>query len=79
VAIQLTELLVGGRSGRERNLGLVSRQTLRLRTGTAADLEIVLRHRQAMFREMGFADEECATEASREFFAAALRDDRYHA
>jgi GNAT superfamily N-acetyltransferase len=53
---------------------------LRVRGATAGDLDLVLHHRLAMFRAMGFRDEGALgrmQDSSRPFFAAGLREGWY--
>ena len=53
---------------------------LRLRKGTPGDLEVVLRHRRAMFDDMNMAgDFEAAEPLSRDFFGRAFAEHNYHA
>lgn len=77
VVLDLTELLAAGRSGHQGGLGLAA-EALTLRRANAGDLETVLRHRVAMFRDMGMANPEGALEVTRAFFAKALAEERYH-
>jgi GNAT superfamily N-acetyltransferase len=63
------------------NAASVSLGNMRLIPATVADLETVLRHRSAMFREMSGAYERdlpLFEEASRRYFDAALRDGSYY-
>ncbi|HLH18529.1 MAG TPA: GNAT family N-acetyltransferase [Bryobacteraceae bacterium] len=55
---------------------------MRLRNATLADLETIVEHRLAMFREMGHRDPaelERAGRVSGEYFAQAIPADTYHA
>jgi hypothetical protein len=54
---------------------------VRLRPGTLNDSEIVIQHRIAMFRDMGFSDAVLASieEVSRLLFTQALVDGNYYA
>ncbi len=57
-------------------------QTIVIRKGTAADLDIVLYHRLHMFLEMGYHNDEKMTESqqnSHKFFSKALSEGRYRA
>lgn len=49
-----------------------------LRRTTTRDLDLILRHREAMFRAMGLPVDGSAKDASRNFFAGALARNRYH-
>lgn len=54
---------------------------MQLRTATLGDLNTVIEHRLAMFREMGHSDpyDLANTErVSREYFQSAIADDSYH-
>jgi GNAT superfamily N-acetyltransferase len=53
---------------------------MRIRTATAGDLETIVGHRVAMFRDMGYAEDVLAQveTISREHFGAALRDGGYY-
>jgi len=51
-----------------------------IRPGTPSDTETVILHRRAMFREMGYRDEEAMNkmcEAFRPWLARKMRDDEY--
>jgi GNAT superfamily N-acetyltransferase len=54
---------------------------MELRPATVADVEIILRHRSEMFREMGGEYERSRSSfegASRQYFESALRDGSYY-
>ena len=53
----------------------------RIRRGSAADLDLVVRHRVEMFRDMGFTGEALveAERSGREYFAAQFAEERYYA
>lgn len=55
---------------------------IRIRVASAEDLEHVVRHRRAMFEEMGFRDAavlDGVNEVSREYFSEGLRSGGYRA
>ncbi len=55
-------------------------EEVKLREATAADVETIVRHRRAMFADMGYGDEvsrEAMVLTARPFIAAALADGSY--
>jgi GNAT superfamily N-acetyltransferase len=58
----------------------LSSQTTRIRQATVADVDIIVRHRRAMFAEMGYGDEaagDAMANAARPFIEGALKNASY--